>query len=410
MATIATLTTNLRANIGPFAKGLKKADKKIQRFSKNMLRLTKRVAFLGAALVGGAVAGLIALERRGARAIDELTKFADRIGTSVKALRSLEAAAAFSGVEVNQLRLGLQRMTRRISEAAKGTGEAKAALKELGLDAEAVNKLSIDQQFRQIAEAMSKVPGQADRVRLAMRLFDSEGVALVNTLSLGSAGLNNVTREMSDLGLIFDRASAHQVERANDQFTKLGFILDGVGESLAINVAPFAELATNKIIEFVKASGGIDTIVNKALEKTVQLTESAVNIFNGLRIVALEVAKPFLELAKVAETIRINFAETDAEAIEIVNSIKRIDSAIGDLELSQARIRDGILSNKFADNVRDAITTIKRESRRESIQEIQGKGARRSQISESNTQKRHEETLAVLKQIQAAALQSGAIR
>ena len=47
---------------------------------------------------------------------------------------------------------------------------------------------------------MEAVDTQSDRVRLAFKLFDSEGVSLVNTLALGEEGLRNAAAEAEAFG------------------------------------------------------------------------------------------------------------------------------------------------------------------------------------------------------------------
>jgi len=142
-----------------------------------------------AAAVAAATATLGALGLRAIESGDALAKTADKLGVTTNALSELRYAGELSGVAANTMDMALQRMTRRLSEAAQGSGEAKGALQELGLSAQSLAMMSADQQLAKIADAMQAIPSQADRVRLAFKLFDSEGVAMVNTLSQGSEGL-----------------------------------------------------------------------------------------------------------------------------------------------------------------------------------------------------------------------------
>lgn len=121
--------------------------------------------------VGGAV-----------RQAHELQTFNTRLGASVEGLQQIKLAAELSNVEFGQVSMGMQRMTRRVAEAAQGMGEAKGALLELGIDAAALKEMLPDEQLRIVAERLSDVEGQSDRVRLAFKLFDSEGVSVVQML------------------------------------------------------------------------------------------------------------------------------------------------------------------------------------------------------------------------------------
>ena len=134
---------------------------------------------LGGALIGAAtVGGLGALIDRSISAADAIGKTADKIGVGVEALQELRFAAKASGVEQQTLDMALQRFTRRAAEAAQGTGEAKDALAQMGiaLRDQSGNLRSSEDLLGDVADAFAhRGPG---RVRLAFKLFDSEGVAL----------------------------------------------------------------------------------------------------------------------------------------------------------------------------------------------------------------------------------------
>lgn len=192
-----------------------------------------------AATVGTAgAAAAIALTASSMRAIDQLAKTADKVGATTQALAGMQYAAEISGVTTETLNMALQRMTRRVSEAALGTGEAKGALRELGIEAGELQQLPLDEQLGVIADAMQNVGSQSDRVRLAMKLFDSEGVALVNTLKGGSAELQKMALEADLLGLAISRTDAQKIEEANDALLSAQKVFVGLGNQLAVEFAP----------------------------------------------------------------------------------------------------------------------------------------------------------------------------
>jgi hypothetical protein len=197
-------------------------------------KMAKAAAAFGAAATGATAALTISA----ARSADQLAKTADKIGATTEALAGLQYAAELSGVSTETMNMALQRMTRRVSEAAMGTGEAKAALFELGLNAQELEQLPLDVQMGMIADAMKGVGSQADRVRIAMKLFDSEGVALVNTLAGGSAELNKLAYEADVLGLAISRVDAAKIEEANDSIFRAKQVFTGLGNQLATAFAP----------------------------------------------------------------------------------------------------------------------------------------------------------------------------
>jgi uncharacterized protein (TIGR02217 family) len=157
---------------------------------------------LGGALAGvTTVGGLAALVNRSISAADAIGKTADKIGVGVEALQELRFAAKASGIEQQTLDMALQRFVRRTAEAAQGTGEAKDALAQMGIalrDQDGHLRRSED-LLSDVADAFARIEDPAERVRLAFKLFDSEGVALVNLLSDGSGALDQIRERARDL-------------------------------------------------------------------------------------------------------------------------------------------------------------------------------------------------------------------
>ena len=158
--------------------------------------LNAKTAIVG--LVGAA--GFGALIASSLRATDTLTKTANKIGTTTEALGALRYAADLTGVSTQTMDMALQRFTRRTAEAAKGMGEAKGAIRELGINAQELNRMPLDKRMIVLADAFAEVKSESDRLRLAFKLFDSEGAALVNTLAQGGDGLRAMLGEARALG------------------------------------------------------------------------------------------------------------------------------------------------------------------------------------------------------------------
>lgn len=238
-----------------------------------------RVAKIGAAFSVAAIGATAALVKMRMAAIDNLAKTADKIGITTEALSGLQHAADLTGVSSETMNMALQRMTRRVAEAARGSGEAVGALDELGISAGNLQKLPLDQQMGVIADAMGEVKNQSDKVRLAMKLFDSEGVALVNTLAGGSKGLSDMASEADRLGLTITRIDAAQIEAANDSVRRAKGVFEGFANQLAVSLSPLvSELATNfyQVALDTNEAGNVGDRVAKALAQSFGYVADAV--------------------------------------------------------------------------------------------------------------------------------------
>ena len=213
----------------------------------------RRLARATAVVAGFAAAmgGLAAIKlKKSFTDIDSLAKTSDKLGIATEKLGALRFAAEETGIGADTLDMALQRMVRRIAEAGQGTGEAKNAIAELGLNAQRLAAMSPDEQFKQIAEAMSGVGNQSDRLRLAFKLFDSEGAALVNTLKLGRQGLDEYETSANRLGVAVNRFDAAQIEKANDAFGRIGLVVEGLTNKIAIGLAPIVEGLSRSFVEW----------------------------------------------------------------------------------------------------------------------------------------------------------------
>lgn len=272
-----------------------KTKKGLSSVTKNIAKVAGSVVSLRSALilVGGA-AGFGFMVKSSLNATNALKKTADKIGTTTEALGGLRYAAELTGVASNTMDMALQRFTRRTAEAAKGTGEAKNAIKELGINAKDLNKMPLDERMLVLADAFGNVSGESDKLRLAFKLFDSEGAALVNTLALGRDGLKDLLGEAKLLGLTMSDNAAAGVEKANDEITKLLSLGKGLKDQFSAALAPAITEVTKKITEFflaiVKEEGGVE---NWARGMAKSFIESAVVVVKSLDTILTNVGKTF---------------------------------------------------------------------------------------------------------------------
>lgn len=336
----------------------------------------RRVGQAATVIVGAVAATTAALGTLAARSLktgDELGKTADKLGVTTEALAGLRLAAErTAGVTSQTLDTALQRLVRRTSEAAQGTGEAKDAIKELGLDAAQLSRLAPDEQFRQIADAMQGVANQGDRVRLAMRLFDTEGVALVNTLDEGSAGLDAFADQAERLGLALNRVDVAKLEAANDAMADTAAAAQGIGNQIAIALAPALTVVSERMTALASDSNFWGEATTNAINGILTGMQTMVDgvgyvIFaweNFKRIIgetfgflfsAIETAWGYT--ARLAEALNIGFAAEGAQAVSDAFESLRLST-----QSSVTQIEERMLEHvEFQQAAKDALVTVQNE-------------------------------------------------
>lgn len=239
-------------------------------------------AIMGAVGVGG----LGLLVTKSMQSTDALAKTASKIGTTASALAGLRHAADITGIATTTMDMALQRFTRRTAEAAKGTGEAKGAIKELGIDARKLNQMPLDERMLTLAEAFGKVDNESDRLRLAFKLFDSEGAALVNTLALGRDGLADMLGEAEALGLTMSQDAAEGVEDANDAISRLKGLFRGLTNQTVAALAPAMEHLVTKFKDFLlsvtDADGGVEAFAQGMAKSILESVKSVLNLLQSM--------------------------------------------------------------------------------------------------------------------------------
>lgn len=284
-AKIASLVVDLSANSASFNSEMAKSKKTAGSWATDVQKYAK---FAAAALAATGVAGAVALTKLTQASmvnIDALAKHADKIGMTTQALAGMRHQAELNGVANKALDVGLQRMVRRISEAAQGTGVASTALAELSLNAEELNKLSPDQQFSAIADAMQNVGKQSDKVRLGFKLFDSEGVGLINSMRGGAKGMATAQKEANALGVAINRIDAAKIEAANDATYRADQAWSGLGNTLAVTVSPFIAAMKTDFTESAIANNGFRDQVAAGMKVVSKSIGFAGNAVRGMQLV-----------------------------------------------------------------------------------------------------------------------------
>ena len=275
--------------------------------------------------------GITLLVRQSLLATDALSKTASKIGTTTEALSALQYAGKLTGVEVNTMNMALQRFSRRASEAASGTGEAKGAIRELGIDARDLVKLPLDEQMLVLADAFQGVKSETDKLRIAFKLFDSEGAALVNTLSQGRGGLAEMLGEAKALGVVMSSEAAQGVEDANNEFLKLNSIFKGILDQTTAALAPALEYIvqslTSTLTAFGEAQGGF-TEVGKTIAKNLiaAFRAAAIGIFkilNGIIEQYNKVNEAVISVSVFLDKDALRAIKTEQEEIDELIRIRK---------------------------------------------------------------------------------------
>jgi hypothetical protein len=301
-----------------------KLHKNLGRASEGLANITRKATLYGSAAIAAGVAITTGLVKSGLQSVDVLAKTSDKLGVTTEALGSLRFAAQQTGVASNELDIALQRFTRRLADAAAGSGPAVKAFEALGLSANELVKLEPDKALARVADAMNQVENQSQKVSIAFKLFDSGGVNLVNTLALGSEGLAEMNQEAEILGLTLSRVDAAQVEQANDAMARIGSAFQGLGQQLAVKFAPLLQVVADRLFGVAKEAGGMGEVASKVFAS---ITKSVGVLADTIK--ALQVAWKLLKIAfqEAALAIVNGLTSLVETSIDLYNKLPWVDEA-----------------------------------------------------------------------------------
>ena len=355
MATISNLIVKITANAAKFKSTLNKTKSLAVKWAKkvkSVVGVATKAFSLMATVVG---VGLLIAINKSAAAIDNLAKTSSKLGIEIGNLQKLHFIFEQTGVSIETGNMALQRMTRRVAEAAQGTGEAVKALDELGVSAEDLNKLSPDKQLFVLAEAMKGVVNQGDKVRLAMKLFDSEGVALVNTMG---ANINSLSSEFDDLGITLTTQQASMVEGYQDAKNKLSTMFGGFFKILTAEIAPAFTMIIGRITKSVKEMGGMKVAANKfaqfivaGIAKSIRAFAYLLDSLSDIRIGMLDIQETWLATTAIMRLKPFSSESFSEQLKKVKDEIDEINKKRIDLksDISDRQDMLGGLSSLAAD-------------------------------------------------------------
>jgi hypothetical protein len=261
-------------------------DSRFQRVAKRVMATGEKIgngfrsigAFVGRSLPGAiaaAASAMAAFGRQTAAAADELAKTADKIGLNVEALQRFRYAGSTVGAGANTVDSALQRFSRRVGEAAQGTGVLFKEFQRLGIqlrDAQG-NMRSTEAILADYADAVAGAESAQEQLRLSVAAFDIEGAILVNLLRQGAEGMAELTGAADDLGQVLDESTVRHLEAMNQAWSDWADNIWGKVKNT------FAEA----VVWLDKAAGNVRTledIEQKLADTTLKLAEAQEDLAN----------------------------------------------------------------------------------------------------------------------------------
>ncbi len=297
MATAVSLRTVFTSSTSGLVSGANTAGNAMKKVQKDMAGMRGSLATLKtiaigqvfAQLSGAAISAgrsLMAFGQSTSEGIDVLSKLSRRLGLTYGQMAGLKLAGDLAGVGVETIATAATKADVAFISASNGSKEATAKFTSLGLSMAELQKLSPDQRFAAIADAIAKLPTAAERSAAAIKLFGKSGAELVPLFEEGAGAIKRATDQAKAFGLTLTNAQGLGVEKMNDSFTSAFAAIQGLATQVVSNLAEPISRIIDDFTNFVAASGGVDigaSISNAMLDGAIFVVEMfgvAANIFS----------------------------------------------------------------------------------------------------------------------------------
>ncbi len=228
-------------SVGGFAESVKANSQALRMIGMSM-------AALGGAIVGAAALSVKSYVEMG-HEIDDMAK---RTGWATESLSELRHVAEMSGTSLSGLEINTRYLSNAIVAAQDGTESYIKSFARIGINAQSLKGMKVEDQFWVVADALSRVSDDTMRTSLAMDLFGRSGTNLLPIFAQGADAIARVRQETYNMGLVFDEVAAKKASEMAEQMKLVNEQVNGLKIVLAEVLLPtLTDLAT-KISNVIK--------------------------------------------------------------------------------------------------------------------------------------------------------------
>lgn len=247
-------------------KSAKKSSKAFDDFASGAGISFRSIATYAGLAAAAVVAGGAAMVKHQIDVADATGKAAAKLGATTEALSALAFQAEITAdMSLDTFGMALNMMSRNLSDAAQGAGDARFAIMDLGLDARRLAQMKPEEAIKAIADQLDKVPNKMDKLRIANDIFRNSN--MVNVLRGGAGAMREFYTEAEKAGKIVHDETAKAAAEFNDNVMRLKHNLQGMAASIMQEVVP----ALVRMTDAMLGNENLDSLMRKRAELAVQL-------------------------------------------------------------------------------------------------------------------------------------------
>lgn len=343
---VGSLLVRIGSDTSGLRRGGRQAETTLSRLGRQSRQTVNRLGKLSVAATAAGAALTAALVKRGMQAVDEQVKLSRALGGTIDALRGTQIAANDAGVASGTLSSAMERLNQRIGEARRGSGTGAEALDRLGLSAERLSRMDIDERMATVADAIREKGLSADQAADELRQLGIRNREMVDFMRQGGDAIRDARGEVDDFGLSINAVDAAQVEAANDAMQRIGRVIEHVTQRLAIELAPIIQGVSELFSEAAKETGGFSDEIGGAVDYGVRAFAFLADAVESVRRVFVVAGQAVATLALQIQTSMLRAADTIlAGPVRSVNALIQAANKVPGIdfgEVEQPQLVQGI--------------------------------------------------------------------
>lgn len=308
-------------------------------------------------MVGTAVAAAAAaigyMTVSSVQALAAQNDLAQTLGTTQAQLVALRRAADLSGVSHETLEKAAKKLNNTIGEGQAGNKAANETFARMGLTADRLAAMPLDERFAAISRSVSGLATQTERAALMQDVFGKSGQDLLPMMQDSGETLRYAAEQTVAWGTALSELDMAQVAEADDRMSDVRTTVDGLQNQLATAFAPTITVVSERLVRAAQSGRGFGDSVFEAFRVVAMGVGYVTDLFSALHlgIKTVEVATNSMALAFNLAAMSV---ETVALAIDrvlgtdTVENIKQRQKVItGTISAGMKRVADS--SKELAD-------------------------------------------------------------
>jgi hypothetical protein len=282
MANAGTVNINLVAETAQFVANINKAVSTLKYLK------AAEIAFSQGKELAGWIVQQIQMAKEyskaGTAVADSLDRQAQSLGTTSRAMAAFAVVEHRADLEAGSLASSLSKMQQAISDSQVYGSSADKTFSKLGLRFSDLIGLSLEDQFRMIADAISKVDTASERTAATMDIFGKAGKGLVGTMTDGSKAFDSAAESAKKFGLSLSATEQARILKAEEKVKELAIVIKGYQQQVAAanaeNVAAQAALSANREKVTANIAKEVNNIMAKSIDAEAAVIDLGVSLSN----------------------------------------------------------------------------------------------------------------------------------